>query len=126
MLRSIWSANWIDLTIELRRLLTEVASGLCEDSAEFRLFVTAFHELCETLYHAQASTNGAMRERYSTDDVNAWHEVVLDLERQFGPDNLTLEILMQELDLRSRRLPSTKRWSDSVSHGSVGHAALKD
>ncbi len=70
------------------------------DKLDFRTFTLATFSWAEMLQDTAIGTDDPFAE-YS-DEKSTWSELVAEIEGQFGPENVTLNVLLQELDMRSK------------------------
>ena len=84
------------------------AMPILTDKLDFRSFTESTFNWAETL---QGISNGSddFFAEYG-DEKSTWSELVTDIEGQFGPENVTLNVLLQELDMRSKA-PSPSKGS---------------
>lgn len=70
------------------------------DKLDFRLFTKSTFTWASLFQNTANSTEDPFAE-YG-DEQSTWSELVTDIEGQFGTENVTLNVLLQELDLRSK------------------------
>ena len=80
--------------------MLSIAMPLLTDRLDFRSFTQAAFKWLETLQ----VTNTASDEPFAeyVDEKATWSQLVSDVESQFGASNVTLNVLLQELDMRSK------------------------
>ncbi len=82
-----------------RTFVQDSVTGLC-DRLEFWGFVKAAFEWFSIL-RAKAASAQERDEEYEQEKA-VWHELVNEVVMQYGHDAITLHVLLQELDLRSK------------------------
>lgn len=70
------------------------------DKLDFRGFTALTFNWAETLQDMAIGTDDPFAE-YS-DEKSTWLELGAEIEEQFGPENVTLNVMLQELDMRSK------------------------
>lgn len=93
------AAGRAEISQHTAAFLTSAVPGLT-DKLDFRSFTQSTFNWAEML---QGSTNGSDDPfaEYG-DEKSTWAELVAEIEGQFGPENVTLNVLLQELDMRSK------------------------
>lgn len=76
------------------------AMPILTDRLDFRTFAAAAFRWLEALQDASTATDEPFAE-YG-DEKSTWSELVAEIEAQFGAENVTLNVLLQELDMRSK------------------------
>ncbi len=82
------------------RAFIDFAVPALTDKLDFRSFTQSTFAWAEKLQGSSYSTDDPFAE-YG-DEKTTWSELVSDIEGQFGPENVTLNVLLQELDMRSK------------------------
>ena len=76
------------------------AMPLLTDRLDFRSFARAAFFWFEALQEAKTASDEPFAEY--VDEVATWSQLVAEIEAQFGASNVTLNVLLQELDMRSK------------------------
>ena len=106
------------LDYDTRIFLNEFIPALSE-KLDFRTFINAAFGWFVNLPEVEPQTNG--NESEFMEECTTWHELTEEVERELGRDQVTLNVLLQGLDLRSKT-PSAPK--DAVPcytiHGAKG------
>ena len=70
------------------------------DRLDVRSFTTSTFAWAEAIQESSVGTDEPFAEY--TDEKSTWSELVSEIEGQFGQENVTLNVLLQELDMRSK------------------------
>ena len=87
------------LDAQTRLFLNECIPKLSE-KLDFRSFIRSAFEWFDDLPDVGPQTKDDEPE--FLEEYNTWHELVAEVDREFGNDRVTLNVLLQELDLRSK------------------------
>lgn len=82
------------------------ALPLLTDRLDFRSFCAATFAWTEQLPEAMPDANGTVSD--VTEERAVWTALVNEIDAQFGKENVTLHLLLQELDMRSKTPPQPR------------------
>ena len=73
---------------------------ILSEKLDFRTFITAAFEWFDNLPEVGPQSND--NESEFLEECDTWHELVEEVDREYGRDQVTLNVLLQGLDLRSK------------------------
>lgn len=91
-----------ELEVMTRKFIKQTVNALV-NQLDFRRFIIGAFQWFDSIDYIGTATDDQMEEY--REEKKVWEDITNDVEAQYGSDNITLHLLLQEFDLRSKTSP---------------------